>query len=216
MKIFSKNDIQNLEHLYKINLVNSCNGIKSANLIGSISKKGEKNLAVFSSVTHLGSSPALLGIVFRPLTVMRNTYENIKETTYFSINAIDASIYAQAHHTSAKYPKGVNEFDMANIPEELKQEHPNIPFVKNAPVQLLMKYQNEYEIQENGTVLLVASIENLYVEENLLEDDGFINLSKGNVMGINGLDGYTQLELKERLSYQRPKNGYWNIALKNN
>jgi hypothetical protein len=39
----------------------------------------------------------------------------------------------------------------------------------------------------------------------LLEADGFINLSKGNIVAINGLDGYTLPKLKARLQYQRPK-----------
>jgi hypothetical protein len=39
-----------------------------------------------------------------------------------------------------------------------------------------------------------------------LEDDGFINLSKGKIVAINGLDGYTIPKLKERIAYQRPKN----------
>ena len=36
MKYFSEKDIQDLNHIYKINLINSCSGYKSANLIGSI------------------------------------------------------------------------------------------------------------------------------------------------------------------------------------
>ena len=48
MTYFDETDIQNLEHLYKINLINSCSGYKSANLIGSKSKDRMENVAVFS------------------------------------------------------------------------------------------------------------------------------------------------------------------------
>ena len=41
---------------------------------------------------------------------------------------------------------------------------------------------------------------------NLLENDGFINLSKGKITAINGLDGYNVPKLKIRLPYQRPVN----------
>ena len=102
MTYFSESDIQNLEHLYKINLINSCSGYKSANLIGSKSEDGIENVAVFSSVTHIGSSPAMLGFFLRPTTVIRNTYENIKTTGYYTINHIHKSITKDAHHTSAK------------------------------------------------------------------------------------------------------------------
>ena len=88
MKQFSLKDIDALEKLYRINLINSCSGFKSANLIGSISKKGEENVAVFSSVTHIGSHPPLLGFFCRPTTVTRHTYENIKETGVFTLNHI--------------------------------------------------------------------------------------------------------------------------------
>ena len=80
---FTSDDFENMDHLYRINLINSCSGYKSANLIGTKSSKGNENVAVFSSVTHMGSHPPLLGVFFRPTTVPRNTYENIKATGSF-------------------------------------------------------------------------------------------------------------------------------------
>ena len=78
MVYLSEDDIKNLNHIFRINLINSCSGFKSANLIGSISENAIENVAVFSSVTHLGSKPPLLSFFVRPTTVPRNTYENIK------------------------------------------------------------------------------------------------------------------------------------------
>lgn len=204
MKTFTKQEIAHLEHLYKINLINSVTGLKSANLVGSISNSGIPNVSVFSSVVHFGSEPPLLGMVFRPTTVARNTYDNIKENEYYSINHIQQSIIKDAHHTSAKYPFEVNEFEQTNLEEEYK-DNMYVPFVKNAPVQLLMKYVNEYTIQENGTILLLGEIQKLYVDDDLIHTDGFVDLAKGNVVAINGLDGYVKTELIERLPYQRPK-----------
>ena len=88
MKNLSKEDFDDLQKFYRINLINSCTGYKSANLIGSISKDGVENVAVFSSITHLGSNPAMLGYILRPTTVPRNTYKNIKETGFFTVNHI--------------------------------------------------------------------------------------------------------------------------------
>jgi hypothetical protein len=62
---FDEEQIENLDKIFRINLINSCSGYKSANLIGTISDKGVKNLAVFSSITHLGSNPPLLGFFFK-------------------------------------------------------------------------------------------------------------------------------------------------------
>ena len=200
-----RQDFEELDHIFRINLINSCSGFKSANLIGTKSNLGIPNVAVFSSVTHLGSNPPLLGVIFRPVTdVPRNTYENIKETGQFTINHIDASIINDAHHTSAKYRKDVSEFDTTGLEEEYKNGW-HAPFVKNAPIQMALTYCEEYKIKANGTIQLIGEIKDLFIESNLLEDDGFINLSKANVVAINGLDGYTVPILKERMAYQRPK-----------
>ena len=69
------------------------NGVDSdfevdTNLIATKSNDGFPNVAVFSSVTHLGSNPPLLGFITRPAFVPRNTYENIRKTGIYTINHI--------------------------------------------------------------------------------------------------------------------------------
>ena len=204
MPHFSQSDINNLGHLYKINLINSCSGYKSANLIGTKALNGISNVAVFSSMTHIGSNPPLLGFFIRPTTVLRNTYENIKETHIFTVNHIHENIITEAHHTSAKYPKSVSEFHVTLLEEEYKTGY-DVPFVKDAPIQIGMQYVEEYPIKSNNTILLIGEIKNLFIQDNLIDADGFVNLSKGKVACINGLDGYAVPKLKTRLDYQRPK-----------
>lgn len=204
MHYFSLEDINNLKHLYKINLINSCSGFKSANLIGTKSKDGIENVAVFSSVTHVGSNPPILGFFCRPTTVTRDTYTNIKETGFYTINHIQESNFKEAHHTSAKYNSIISEFDKTELQSEYKNDS-FAPFVKDAPIQLEMKYLGEYQIKENDTILVLGEIQGLYINQDILTEDGFINLSDANVATINGLDGYAFPKLKERLAYQRPK-----------
>jgi flavin reductase (DIM6/NTAB) family NADH-FMN oxidoreductase RutF len=67
--------------------------------------KVKTNLAVFSSITHLGSNPPLIGFVLRPTTVPRDSYRNIKASSLFTVNHIHHDTVADAHHTSAKYPR---------------------------------------------------------------------------------------------------------------
>ena len=193
-----------MPHLYRINLINSCSGYKSANLVGSISAEGITNVAIFSSITHIGSNPALLGFFLRPTTVIRNTYNNIKENGIFTINHIHDAILEDAHHTSAKYDASQSEFDMTDLEEEFKNSF-LAPFVKGSPVQMAMTYVEEYNIKSNDTILLIAEIKDLYVHNNLLQNDGFLNLSEAKIAAINGLDGYSIPKLKTRLNYQRPK-----------
>ena len=204
MAFFNFDDIQNLEKIYKINLINSCSGFKSANLLGSISEEGISNVAVFSSVTHLGSKPPTLGFILRPTTVPRDTYKNIKDSGVFTINHIHQDIIEDAHHTSAKYPKEVSEFDMTGLEEEFKGKF-KAPFVKGAPVQMSMKFIEEVYVPSNDVMLIVSQIQELYIDDALLQEDGLINLSKGNIAAINGLDTYAIPEFNKQLSYQRPK-----------
>ncbi|ETN96281.1 flavin reductase family protein [Zhouia amylolytica] len=200
---FKDTDIAKLDHLYKINLINSCSGYKSANLIGTKNTSEISNVAVFSSITHYGSAPPLLGFVLRPTTVPRNTYANIKETGSYTINHIHEGILEQAHHTSAKYPNTTSEFEMTTLEEEYKAGC-FAPFVRGCPVQMEMQFVEAHHIKANDTLLVLGKIKNLFVDDELLSPDGFIDLSKGHIAAINGLDGYTVPKVHLRQSYQRP------------
>ena len=203
MKHITRDDISQMEKLERLNIINSCTGYKSANLIATISKEGIPNVAVFSSITHLGSNPGLLGFIVRPTTVPRDTYENLKELGFFTVNHITSDMIADAHHTSANYEIGISEFDKTNLEEEYKSDL-KVPFVKGSPVQLYCKYVNEYYIKENDTIHIIASIEHIYYNENMEHKDGWLQLDKGNVVAINGLDGYCLPKLVDRFEYARP------------
>ncbi len=200
----TRQEIDEFPHLYKINLMNSISGYKPANLIATKSNDDITNVAVFSSVVHYGSSPAILGFVLRPTTVVRNTYNNIKETGYYTINAINEAIIEEAHHTSAKYPSEISEFDKTTLSEEFKNNF-HAPFVAESPLQIGMKFLEEHHIKANGTILVLGEVTDLYFNDNMLSEDGFLNLSKEKVAAINGLDTYMVAENYTRLSYQRPK-----------
>lgn len=202
MKNISKEDISKMQKVERLNLVNSCTGYKSANLIATRSKDGLTNVAIFSSVTHLGSNPALIGFIMRPTTVPRDTYKNIRETEYFTVNHITSNMVADAHHTSANYDFGVSEFDKTQLEEEYKSGI-EIPFVKGSPVQLYCRYLNEYYIKENDTIHIIASIENLFYLEELQHKDGWLQIDRGNVVALNGLDGYCLPKLLDRFEYAR-------------
>ena len=191
-----------MEKVERLNLINSCTGYKSANLIATKSKDGQSNVAIFSSITHLGSHPALIGFIMRPTTVPRDTYKNIRETGFFTVNHITVDMIADAHHTSANYELGVSEFDKTNLEEEYKNDI-EIPFVKGSPVQLYCKYVNEYYIKENDTIHIIASIENLFFDKTLQHEDGWLQIDKGNVIALNGLDGYCLPKLVDRFQYAR-------------
>lgn len=200
---FSNAALTEMDKRYRANLINSVTGYKSANLLGTIAPNGVENLAIFSSVTHLGSNPSLLGFIMRPTTVERHTYLNIKNTGIFTVNHINNGILRQAHQTSARYSKDTSEFEKVGL-ESIYKNGWEAPFVREAQIQIGCKYVNEYAIEENGTILIVASIENMYLPKKALHDDGWINLQETDGIAINGLDGYASPSLIERLSYAKP------------
>ena len=192
-----------MENRFRANFINSVTGYKSANLIATKSNKGRTNVAVFSSVTHLGSNPAMLGFITRPTTVPRHTYANIKENKFFTVNHIHSQIIDKAHQTAARYEKDESEFVKTGLTEEYLNKH-HAPFVKEAFVKIACEYVNEYPIVENGTLLIVAAITDIYLPEYSYTNDGWIDLNRVQGVTINGLDSYSAPTLLDRFSYAKP------------
>ncbi len=199
----SKQEIQNLDKIKRLNLINSITGIKPANLIGSISKEGNTNLAIFSSIVHLGSNPALLGCFVRPTSeVPRHTYNNIITTGVYTINHIHSHFVEQAHYTAAKFPEEVSEFKQCQFTEEFIKGFP-APYVKESHIKIGMKFLEEIHIKLNNTRLLIGAIQHLIVPDEAINEQGIIDLASVNDVGIAGLNSYYQLNKIASFPYPR-------------
>jgi flavin reductase (DIM6/NTAB) family NADH-FMN oxidoreductase RutF len=202
MKITNKN-ILAFEKLFRTNFVNSLSGFKSSSLIGTISKEGKTNLAIFSSVIHVGANPPLIGLLMRPVSVERHTYNNIKETDYFTINHINKDIFKQAHQTSARYEKDISEFDTCGLTPEFT-ERIKAPYVKESKIKIGLKFVEEQEIKSNGTVFIVGEIVEVILPDDFVLSDGFIDVEKAGTIAISSLDSYHETKKIARLSYAKP------------
>lgn len=196
-------DIAQLPPRFRANLINSVTGYKSCNLIGSKSTDGETNLTIFSSVIHIGSSPPLLGFILRPLTVRRDTFNNIKELGFFTVNQVSAEMHHRAHQTSAKYEKGVSEFVATGFEEEYLDGF-KAPYVTESAIKIGCRYTNHYTLSENDCLLVIGAIERLYFPKEMQDTDGFIRLDKAATVTAMGMDGYALPAFLDRLSYARP------------
>jgi flavin reductase (DIM6/NTAB) family NADH-FMN oxidoreductase RutF len=186
---FSRSDINSITRIRRLNLINSVTGIKPANLIGTISNSSSTNLAIISSVVHLSSNPPLLGFMLRPdNNVPRHTFENIKETGYFTINNITNAFVENGHYTSAKFAKEISEFDSCSLTEEYL---------------FSMKYLENIEIKSSNTIMIVGEIEHIEIDEIALSDNGYIDLEKLDAVGISGLSSYYNLSKIIDLPYAR-------------
>jgi flavin reductase (DIM6/NTAB) family NADH-FMN oxidoreductase RutF len=197
-----KEEIESLERKYRLNLINSISGIKPANLIGTKSVDHRENVAIFSSVVHLGSSPAQLGFIMRPQTeVPRDTYPNIMETGFYTINHVSASFIKKAHFTSAKLEKGDSEFDRMKLEKEYVGEF-HAPFVKDSPVKIGMKHQESIPLP-NGCIFVIGSVEMLVLPDQVVNELGQLNLEGYAGVGISGLNTYYGLNMLETFPYVR-------------
>ncbi|MDC0909328.1 flavin reductase, partial [Flavobacteriales bacterium] len=184
----------------------SVTGVKSANLVGSISKNGIPNVAIFSSVFHLGSNPALLGFIIRPANnFRRDTYKNIISTNYFTINNIHVDFVSDAHATSAHFNENISEFDSCNLKEEYIEGF-LAPFVSQSNLKIGLKLIEEIDIKSNNSKIIVGSIEHLFYPNDIEGENGNLNLQKLNDVGIGGLDTYYKLEKFCELPYARVSN----------
>lgn len=203
MRTFDRTDIDGWEKRYRANLINSLSGFKSANLIGTRSAGGQENLALFSSVFHLGANPPLQGMISRPFTdtVTRHTFRNIQETGYYTINHVHRDFYEAAHQSSARYPDGQSEFEASGLHPEYLEDFP-APFVKESQIKLGMRLVEHQELL-NRTILIIGSIERIYLPEGCVEQDGNVLLEKAGSVAVSGLYSYHQSQLLQRLPYAK-------------
>ena len=199
----SRKDLKELDKIKRLNIINAVSGIKSGNLIGTISNNQQTNLAVFSSVVHLGSNPALLGFITRPdVKVPRHTLENIKENGLYTINHIHESIIEQAHYTSAKFDKEQSEFELCGLTEEYLLGF-KAPFVKESHLKLGMQFLEALPIKANGTELIIGKITDVFIPDDAIDKHGHIDIGQTKTVGISGLNNYYQVQKIASFPYAR-------------
>lgn len=202
LRSISRSEIDKMDKVPRLKLINSLSGFKSANLMGTVNAEGTENLAIFSSVVHLGSNPPLLGCILRPHSVPRHTYENIKETGWYTINHVNRDIYEQAHQTSGKYHKELSEFEMTGL-SPWYSDACKAPYVDEARIRIGLQPVEEHLIEANDTVLLVGAVSEVWIPDDAREEDGKLNIEKAGTVTISGLDGYHETNQLDSMGYVR-------------
>ena len=187
---FSSSDISNLDKIDRLKLINSITGLKPANLIGTKSLNGNTNLAIFSSIVHIGSNPPLIAFVTRiSKKVRRHTLENIIKTKKYTINQIQKNFVKKAHYTSAKFEENISEFEMCKIEEEFIDDF-YAPFVKESNLKLGMELKEVIPIKSNESTLVVGEVMLINTKKEYLKDNFMFDLEKANSVAIGGLNEY--------------------------
>lgn len=200
MTSYTTSDIESWERFYRANFINTLTGFKSVNLIGTVNELGQTNLAIFSSIVHIGSNPPLVGYINRPVNAAQHTLANIQATGVYTINHIHPCFVEQAHQTSAKYAAGISEFEEVGLTPEFR-ENISAPFVKESSIKYALTLQQIIPIELNDTFLVIGKIIAIQVDNNVVSEDGFLQLDKAASICSNGIDGYYTTELIKRYSY---------------
>ncbi|WP_417344717.1 flavin reductase family protein [Ferrimonas sp.] len=195
--------MERMAQRYRAHFVNSLSGYKSANLIGSISPQGLTNLAIVSSVFHLGADPPLMGLIMRPHSSPRHSLENIEATGCFTINQVHQSIHRQAHQSSARYPRGESEFDAVGLTPRFG-ERLIAPYVAESRLSMGMELVRVRHLEENDTLMVSARIVEVWLDEVALAGDGHLHLEHLDTVTVSGLDHYHKGESLGRLAYAKP------------
>lgn len=204
MQNFKAADWQSWERFFRANFINSLTGFKSVSLIGTVNAAGVPNLGIFSSMVHIGSDPALIGYINRPIAAAPHTLANIKINGWYTVNHIQTSFLDKAHQTSAKYPDEVNEFDEVGLTAEyITGVH--VPFVKESKIKYLLSLKEIIPIQLNNTFLVIGQLEQVLMDPLIKPtDDGFLQLDQVGSLTSNGLDAYYSTQLVDRFEYAKP------------
>lgn len=201
--LISTEELEAMAKLTRVQLATSLPGPKPICLVGTRSTAGISNLAPFSSITHLGSNPILLGMVTRPDTVDRHTLKNILMTREWSLNHVTGGILEKAHQCSARYSSGISEFDETGLTEAY---HPNFeaPFVKESPLHVGLTLEEIIDIPSNSTKLIVGRVKFINLPDHAVGKDGSLDLPKIGTVASTALDTYFSISEIARLPYAKP------------
>ncbi|HEY9033252.1 MAG TPA: flavin reductase [Pseudomonadales bacterium] len=204
--LIDQHAIAQQEKRYRVNFINSLSGLKTAWLVGSRSPQGEDNLALFSSIVHLGADPALIGMVSRPDVVPRGTLDNIRSSGVYTLSLATEEFYRQAHQTSARYLPGESEFVATGLTAQTQAGFA-APHVAQSPLAIGMALRQIVDIELNNTHFIIGEVQWVDVPQGAIAGDGLVNAGALQPALVGGLDYYHRAVALQRLPYAKRPQG---------
>lgn len=171
------------EQMYK--LMVSCIVPRPIGWISTVSGNGVYNLAPFSFFNGVSSEPPLVMVSIgkKDSGVKKDTWKNIEETGEFVINLVTYDLVEKMNITATAFDEEVDEFREAGLtPVNSSVVKP--PRVKESPVNIECKKHTILEIADMGVVL--GEIVNLHIDDSLVNDKGYLDTRKLNIVGRMG------------------------------
>ena len=170
--------------------MNSITGAKPALLLGTKSISKVSNLAIFSSIVHISSSPALFAFFIRNTkNHRRDTFNNILETKCYTFNHINSKIIKQSHETSYKYSEDVSEFKECGFTEEYVNNF-HAPYVKESNIKIGLELREVVDFSFTTSKLIVGELVYASFCEKYITKNKILNLENSESVFVSGLNDY--------------------------
>lgn len=174
----------------------------------TIDENGVRNLSPYSFFNVFGANPPIA--IFSPARRVRDnttkhTLQNILATKEVVINIVNYSMVQQMSLASTEYAKGIDEFIKAGFtPIESEKVKPFR--VKESPMQLECIVK---EVVETGTEggagnLIICEVVMLHISEDVLDNEGKIDVHKIDLVGRLGGDWYVRANGDALFEVEKP------------
>ncbi len=78
------------------------------------------------------------------------------------------------------------------------------PFVAESQLKYALYVREIQTLEINGTVLVIGEIGDIFVGEDAVAEDGYVDIEKIGTVAVSGLDSYHTTQRLGRLSYAKP------------
>ena len=202
MNIIRPEELKSIDRYDAISFLNQISGVRTPFLLGSKNQNGIENLAIFNSVIHIGANPPLLGLIMRPVTVERHSYQNIIDNNVYTLNLVSKSFMEKAHQTAAKYNADQSEFKMVGLTPSYIEGF-KAPFVEDSPLKMGLIFKELKHINSNETLLIIGEVQFIATKDKI--QDYKLNFEDLDAISVNGLYDYYSLTYQSKRGFPKPE-----------
>lgn len=162
--------------------------------VGTNNEDGSHNLAPFSFFNAFSATPPILGIGFAPHEEKgeKDTLRNIRRTGELTVNLATVAQAEKLVETSVDLDYGEDEFLHAGV-TPLSSELIAAPRVAESPVSFECGVWEIKALGEAGSVLLLAEVKLLHIQDTLLNYYGVVDPHKLDALARLGGISYSGL-----------------------
>jgi len=160
--------------------------------IGWISTRapdGVSNLAPFSYFAALSSTPMLIGVSIAGRNGLpKDTLINMRHGGVFCVNVVSERHLRQMNESAAEHPHGVNEFEVAGLPEA-KGKVVDAPYVADCPAVFECRVFREVELDGESNVMVIGEVVGVHLDATLSLEPGTFLVDPASLRPVARLGG---------------------------